>query len=231
MWDKFVDLLTLSPFNGWMKPVGAVALVALGFTGARLFPQLTFSNLGSENMSAFDPGDSRVRYVEPVADGRIQIVVDETRQRTVSGRLDDQNIRTLLLGASRDGADAGLRAVTVDLLTSRAEASDVRDALLYALRHDQNAGVRLKALEGLKPFAHAPEVRNALEGALLTDANPGLRAQAIDLLTLGSSGDVPNLDRQIIGTLQQLMLNENNAYVRQRSQRALESLHASPDVY
>ena len=230
-WDKFVDVLTLSSSGGWLRPAGALTLLAIGFAGARLVPQFSWSNGGFQSMSAFDPSDARVRYVEPVENGRIQIVLDETRQRTVSGRLDDQNIRALLLGATRDEADPGLRAVTVGLLTSRAQASDVRDALVYALGHDQNAGVRLKALQGLKPFAQAPEVRNALEAALLTDSNPGLRAQAIDLLTQNAGGDMENLDRQIIGTLQQLMLNENNAYVRQRSQRALESLHASPEIY
>ena len=100
-----------------------------------------------------------MRYVEPASGGRVQIVLDETRQRMVEGRLDDRQIRSLLLAAAKDPSDPGLRAETVNILNANAQSADVRDALVYALRHDQNAGVRLKAMEGLKPFAREPEVR------------------------------------------------------------------------
>jgi hypothetical protein len=39
------------------------------------------------------------------------------------------------------------------------------------------------------------------------------------------------VDRQIIGTLQELMLREDNAYLRQRSQRILEAANASTEIY
>jgi hypothetical protein len=40
-----------------------------------------------------------------------------------------------------------------------------------------------------------------------------------------------NVDRQIIGTLQELMLREDNAYLRQRSQKILEAVNASTEIY
>jgi len=83
-------------------------------------------------------------------------------------------------------------------------------------------------MEGLKPLAHDPEVRAALASALLNDENPGVRTQAIDLLTAGPGLSV---DRDIVGTLQELMLHENNAYVRDRGRLVLESLKASPETY
>jgi hypothetical protein len=172
---------------------------------------------------------SRVRYVEPAADGRVQIVLDETRQRVISGKLDDSKIRSLLLSAVKDPSDPGLRAETVGILNSRAQSEDVRDVLIFALRHDQNAGVRLKAMQGLKPLAQEPEVRGALSQVLLTDANPGLRTQAIDLLTEGTNA---SMDRQIIGTLQELLQRgEQQGYVRERSRRVLEAMNASVETY
>src|SRR5206468_2649998 len=105
-----------------------------GFLGARLVPPFP-GNGGWRGMSAIDLGGARVRYVEPSADGGVHIVLDEVRERTVSGRLDDRNIRALLMAATRDSADPGLRLATVDLLNSRAQQVDVRDALLQALRH------------------------------------------------------------------------------------------------
>lgn len=234
-WDQLVDSLTLRPSGagGWLRTAGALALLTIGFLGARVAP-----NLGPQiaGMSLADPGAQRVRSVEPAANGGIQIVLDETRQRVVSGHLDDQNIRVLLLSAAKDPSDPGLRYETVGILNDRAQASEVRDILIYALEHDENAGVRLKAMDGLRPFVEQPEVRKALTGVLLSDGNPGMRTQAIDLLTQGVGESTGNpvgnpLDRDVIGTLQELMNRENNAYVRQRGQRVLQLVNASAETY
>jgi hypothetical protein len=236
-WDQLVDSLTLRPTGngGWLKTAGALALLTIGFVSARMAP-----NLGPQisGMSLADPGAQRVRSVGAAANGGIQIVLDETRQRVVSGQLDDQNIRVLLLSAAKDPSDPGLRYETVGILNDRAQTSEVRDTLIYALEHDENAGVRLKAMDGLRPFVTQPEVRKALTGVLLSDGNPGMRTQAIDLLTQGVGeatnslpGKALELDRDVIGTLQELMNRENNAYVRQRGQRVLQLVNASAETY
>ena len=225
-WDRFLD-------TAWLKPVGGLALLTIGFMAARVVPGLVPSlGLGVTGMSLMDPGAQRVRSVEPGPNGGIQIVLDETRQRVVSGGLDDQNLRVLLLSAAKDPSDPGLRYETVGILNDRAQAAEVRDTLIYALEHDENAGVRLKAMDGLKPFVKQPEVRKALAGVLLSDGNPGMRTQAIDLLTQGVGESNSNsLDRDIIGTLQELMNSENNAYVRQRGERVLQLVNASQETY
>lgn len=228
-WDGLVAWVTPAGAGqvAWLRPTAAVALVLVGFLGARLAPTWSWNGPLS-SMSVASPQAEKVRYVESAGQGRVQIVLDETRQRTISGRLDDQEIRSLLIGAAKDPADPGLRAETVGLLSGQADASEVRDALIYALKHDQNPGVRLKALVGLKPRAAIPEVRAALTQALLSDENPGVRTEVIDLLTAGPG---ENLDRQMVGTLQELMSREDNAYVRQRSARVLESMKASSEIY
>lgn len=233
-WDQFVDALTLRLPSGspaWMKTAGALALVTLGFFAARVTP-----GMGIVGMSLATPDAQRVRSVEPAANGGVQIVLDETRHRVVSGNLDDQNIRVLLLSAAKDASDPGLRYETVGILNDRAQADEVRDTLIYALEHDENAGVRLKAMDGLRPLVQHPEVRKALAGVLLSDGNPGMRTQAIDLLTQGVDGADANpnpnmLDRDIIGTLQELMNIESNAYVRQRGEHVLQMVNASRETY
>jgi hypothetical protein len=229
-WDRFLD-------TAWLKPVGGLALLTIGFMAARVAPGLVPSlGLGVTGMSLVDPGAQRVRSVEPGPNGGVQIVLDETRQRTVSGGLDDQNIRVLLLSAAKDPSDPGLRYETVGILNDRAQAAEVRDTLIYALEHDENAGVRLKAMDGLRPFVQQPEVRKALSGVLLSDGNPGMRTQAIDLLTQGVGEGPGNttgnaLGRDIVGTLQELMNSESNAYVRQRGERVLQLVNASQETY
>jgi len=224
-WAQFTNMLGGAAI---LRPVGAVALVALGFLGARLMP---FSGESSLTGASQD-GIARVSDVETQSDGTVRIVVDETRQRTISGNLDDQRIRTRLLEAVRDPSNPGLRADSASLLSQRAQSAEIRSALVYLVGHDANDGVRLKAMEGLKGFANDPEVRDVLSRALLNDANPGVRTQAIDILIPGPDDrSLPNIDRAMIGTLQELMLRENNASVRQRGQRVLEAINASAEVY
>ena len=238
-WEEFTSALSVFPslrldLRLVRGPVGALAMLALGFAAARLAPSLWNSRLFP---GAVEAGMNRVRDVHPFSDGRIQIIVDETRQRRVSGAAGDPQIQALLLAAARDPSDPGLREQSLDLLNKRAPSNEVRDTLVYALRHDDNAGVRLKAIEGLQGFAAEAEVRAALSQTLLSDSNPGVRMRAIDLLTGGEAdlnshiGPNLNLDRQVIGTLQELMQREDNAYLRQRSQRILEALNASTEIY
>jgi HEAT repeat protein len=142
----------------------------------------------------------------------------------LSGNLDDQSIRKLLLAAAKDPSDPGLRVESVDLLKGQPESTEIRRALLYALQHDANSGVRLKALDGLKGFAEDPETRKALTQVLLTDQNPGVRTQVIDLL-------IQHKNDNMVGVLQELMRKEDNGYIRMRCQRALNDMNASVETF
>lgn len=206
----------------WLRPVGAVALVAVGFFAAR-FTGDSAARVRPAFLSP-EPVATQVRYVEPSDSGKIRIVVDETRQRVVSGKLDDEMIQRLLLTAVRDPSDPGMRAESLDLLKSRPESQAVRQVLLYALEYDPNDGVRLKALEGLRDYAAGAEMRKVLSRVLLNDDNPGVRTMAIDLLVKTRAQDV-------VETLQELLLRESNGYVRLRSQKALREMNASVETF
>lgn len=230
LWDRVRDAFTIrvGPVPAGLQPVGALALVMLGFLGARFMPQSLsgrFEPAGRFDSSAvMEPVASRVKYVEPEGPGKVQIVLEETRQKTLRGDLSDQSIQRLLLAAAKDPADAGLRVESVDLLRTSPESKAVRNALLYALQHDPNSGVRLKALEGLKASAGDPEVRKTLSEVLLSDKNPGVRTQVIDLL-------IQQKEHKMVGVLQELMRKEDNSYVRFRCQRALHDMNASVETY
>jgi hypothetical protein len=213
----------LTSWNWFGKPVSAVTLIAMGFFGARVFPT---DGLRASHMGLGDTGPvaSRVRFVEPGESGRVQIVLEETRQRTLSGDMDDAAIRTLLLRAARESSDPGVRVETMDLLKGQPQSQDVRRALLHALRQDPNAGVRLKALEALRPSAGEPDVRQVLAEVLLKDDNPGVRTQAVDLLT-------QKREPELVGVLQELMTRENNNYVRMKCQRVLADMNASAETF
>ena len=224
-WSKLRQGFTIN-FHfapGWAQPAGLAAMLVLGFLAARMTPGSLPTPWRTASVLA-EPVSSRVRYVEPTASGKVQIVIDETRQRVLSGNLEDQSIQRLLLTAAKDPSDAGLRVESVDLLKSRPQSAEVRSALLYAVQHDANAGVRLKALDGLKDFADDPETRQTLTRVLLKDDNPGVRTQVIDLL-------IQHHSNAMVSVLQELMMKEDNGYIRMRCQKALHEMNASIETY
>ena len=203
------------------QPAGALALLAIGFFAARFIPGFSganFAGLGPDSIV------SSIRSVQPDNTGRVQISLDETRRRVVSGRLDDQNIRRLLLAAAREQDNPGVRVESVGLLKDQCTFAETRGVLLEAVLHDPNPGVRMKALEGLKSFSTDPEVRRTLAQVLLKDQNAGVRIQVIDLL-------IARQDAATIGVLQTLIGKEDNGYVRMRCQNALRDMNASVGTF
>ena len=201
-------------------PLGAMTLMALGFLVARLMPNLVPS-LGSSDGGTNHAGlTSSIRSVQPDSSGHVQIDVDETRRRVISGSVQNSEIQQLLLAALRDESNSGVRVDVMNVLKDQAGTANVRKALLEAVTHDPNPGVRLKALEGLKRFEGDPETRKTLSRALLADSNPAVRMQVIDLLT-------SQKDDSLIGVFQSLVQKDDNSYVVQKCQRALREQNAS----
>jgi HEAT repeats/Putative zinc-finger len=214
-WRLFLEALADS-FSGLERlrvPLGAAAMIALGFFAARFTSQTTTA----------DPVFHTVRSVQPDGSGRVQISLDETRRRTVTGSMDDQNIQQLLLAAAQSDNPAA-RLESLGMLKGRAESSSVREALLNAVAHDPNPGVRMAALEGLKPLSGEQDVRKVLSQVLLADDNPAIRVQVVDML-------VAHRDDDMVGVFQDLMQKENNSYVRMKSEQALKAMNASVGTF
>jgi len=206
-------------------PVGAMALVALGFVAARYTPE----KFGGVRAALAAPLFSSVRSVEPNASGQVQIAVDETRRHVVSGTFQDPQIQELLVSGVTDGSNPNVRLQSIRILHdnasgSSADSEQVRQALLGALQHDPSPAVRLKALDGLKQFAGDLSVRTALANVLQKDDDANVRVQAIDLLSA-------HHDDSIVGVLQNVLQKEDNPYVHAQIIQLLEQLRASVGTY
>jgi hypothetical protein len=201
-------------------PVGAMALVALGWFGARYAPE----KFGGIRAGLTQPMFSNVQSIEPGASGKVQIAVDEVQRRVVTGTLAEPRIQQLLLDAVREESNPGLRVQSIGVLKNSADSEEIRHALIDAVSHDPNAGVRLKALEGLTPYAGDPDVRKTLANVLLKDENAGVRVQAIDLLTA-------HHDDSIVGVLQDVVRKEDDGYIRTRARDLLQTMKASIGTY
>jgi len=223
-WRLFLDAMgvSLSGLGRLRQPIGAVALVAIGFFAARLStaPSPSTGGLLTSVTSPTDDVYSTVRSVQPDNAGGVAIALDETRRKVVKGNMNDGTIQRLLLAAAHEDNPA-VRVESVDLLRSQSGSTEVRDALLNVVSQDANPGVRLKALEGLKPLAADSEVRKTLGRVLLSDDNVAVRMLVIDLL-------VAHRDDNMVGMMQGLVQKENNNSVRLKLEKALRDMNASP---
>ena len=235
-WHSFRE-----PFRSFMAPIlglrqlaAAAALVVLGFLAARFTPRANFlpgTSLGMATppagVAGFSPEMvSGIRSVQPdPSSGQVRIALDETYSKVVTGSPDSSEIQQLLVRASRDQGNPGLRVESIEILKDHSASASVRRALLHALTRDPNPGVRLKALEGLKHLPSSDlEVRQALTRALLSDQNPAVRIQVIEVLTEDS-------DEALVGVLQGLIQKEQNNYVRIRCRDALRQMNASVGAF
>jgi hypothetical protein len=217
----FESLRNFSRFHIPLQiPVGAIALVALGYFGARYTPE----KFGGIRAGLTQPMFSSVQSIEPGDSGKVHIAVDEVQRRMVIGSLEEPRIQQLLLNAVREESNPGVRVESIGVLKNSADSDEVRRALIDALSHDPNAGVRLKALEGLKQYAGDPSVRKTLANVLLKDENAGVRVQAIDMLTA-------HHDDSIVGILQDVMQKEDDGYIRTRTRDLLQAMKASVGTY
>ncbi len=222
-WHLFLAAVahSFSSLDRLRQPIGALALLAIGFFGARLTAPrpVTPTPAAAPSQDIF----TTVRSVQPDSAGHVQIAYDETRRNIVRGSVDDPAIQRLMLAGAHEDNPA-VRVESVDMLKDRAGSTEVRDALLNAVSADTNPGVRLKALEGLKPLAGDAEVRKTLSRVLLSDDNPAVRMQVVDLLTA-------HRDDYMVGLMQGLVQRENNDSVRLKLEKALKEMNASVGTF
>lgn len=132
-WEKYWQEKWKMDFR---VPVAALALLTIGWFSAKIYaPQ-------PSNAAII----STVRSVEPDASGHLTIAVDDVQRRIVSGRLNDDNVRRLLLTAARDESNPGVQVECVDALKKMAYSSDIRATLLVAVQHDPSPSVRMEVI-------------------------------------------------------------------------------------
>lgn len=219
--------IALPAFPGpWSNRLAFASLfLLLGFGLSRVADGVNMlgglRHTGVEQASLLSPGISRVRTVRPDSNKRVRLVVDHIQQQEITGSITDENVRLLLLQASKDPSDPGLRIDSVEMLKDQS-GSDIRDALLYSVQHDENAAVRLKALEGLRNFRSDRGTRDVLRAVLENDSSPAVRTEAIDVLV--PAGAATSVSSDLAQTLQTVIESEPaNDYLRARCLQILSA--------
>jgi len=205
-------------------PALAAAIFIVGFAGGvGATYQLLSSRPGQVPAVSTPVTESSIAGIRSVSQepgsNQVTIKYDTVSTQQAQGSLNDQRIQQLLLFATRNNYNSGVRMDSVDLLTQQPNDTQVREALIYALRYDSNPGVRLKALDGLAAYVKSdPRVRDALLEALMNDANPGVRTEALHLL------EPVRADSSVRAVLQRLAENDRSEYIKNQARNMLAQL-------
>jgi len=211
------------------SPALASAILIVGFGAGILTTWKVFGNSPAGGGSAIvrpSTGDNveaniaGIHSITPVdGSNNVEITYDKLVPTTAKGDINDPRIQQLLLLASRNQANSGVRIDSVNLLSQKSGENNVREVLMSALRYDKNPGVRLKALEGLSGVIKTDtRVRDAVLEALLHDTNTGVRSEALHVL------QPVKADSSVRITLEELVRNDKNSYIKLESERMLGSL-------
>ena len=220
----FWQRLVFDP-GAWLRPIRlapalAAAIFIVGFAGGIGATYQVMNGRNPVEPLAAPPNESSITGIQSISQqpgsSQISIKYNTVSTQEAQGSLNDQRIQQLLLFATRNNYNSGVRMDSVDLLTQTPNDTHVREALLYALRYDSNPGVRLKAIEGLGSYVkNDVRVRDAVLEALVNDSNPGVRGQAIDLL------EPVRADSSVRIVLQRLAENDQNQYIRSQARNVL----------
>jgi hypothetical protein len=174
---------------------------------------------------------ANVRSIAVVKNGdgsgpeKVQIGYDRVVPETMTGSLDNPEIRQLLLKGAEGRVDPDVQTNSVNLLVGdclagrHCDDAPVREALMRTVRHDKEASVRLKALEHLQPYvAEDRAVRNVVLQALLKDSDSNVRMKAVDLLQPVDS------DISVRQALHSVADTDQNPYLRTVSRQVLDGL-------
>jgi hypothetical protein len=212
----------------WLRPVKlapalAAAIFIVGFAGGIGATYQVMNGRNSIELPASAPAESSITGIQSISQqpgsSQINIKYNTVATQEAQGSLNDQRIQQLLLFATRNNYNSGVRMDSVDLLTQTPNDTRVREALLYALRYDSNPGVRLKAIEGLGSYVKDDvRVRDAVLEALVNDSNPGLRTQALHLL------QPVRADSSVRLVLERLAESDENQYIRSQARNVLSQM-------
>lgn len=226
--------LAFDPAN-WLRqvrfsPALASVILILGFAGGvgttykiygtRVTPAAQTPIANNGNNSAAEPSIAGIDSITQIpGTDQVSIKYNTVSTQEKQGSLNNQEIQQLLLYATRNNYNSGVRVDSVDLLAQRSSEQQVRDALIYALQNDTNPGVRLKSLDALGNYVKTDtNVRDAVLRALLNDTNSGVRIEALRLI------EPVKADGSVRGVLMALASKDQSTYIKSQARTMLAQL-------
>lgn len=211
-------------------PALATLLVGAGFLSGSLLTRYQAAHAPKPEPPVISSGEGTVASINGIVQTSdpnvVQVSYNRTVPTTFTGRIDEPQLRQLLMRAAESGTNNDIRAQSVGILVAECKAGrcehgkegdvGVRDALLERLRYDKSPAVRLRSLEGLQPYiGEDQKVRDAVLESLMRDSSAEVRTRAIGMLE-PVEGD--SSVRQVLHTVS---TQDENPYIRNASMQAL----------
>jgi hypothetical protein len=167
----------------------------------------------------------RIIHADPRT-GAVEFEFDAVSPMHVSGNMNDENVRNMLVRVLNDEENAGVRLKAVGMIMSQTETGtrvdpEIKVSLIAALKNDVNPAVRMAALNVLQLLSKDAQIQQALAFTLLHDTNPGVRIAAINALAI-TQVEGHALDKSVIGVLKQKTQYDKNIFIRNQSRNILE---------
>jgi hypothetical protein len=199
------------------------ARVVANSASVRLLPQPMLTGFGAATGWSSPVVEASLAGVRGVTrqpgSPKVNVHFDAIVPQTITGLPDEPRIRQLLMFATRNFADSGVRGDSINLLAPQSQDEHIRHLLMYTMQHDGNPEVRLKALSALGRYVKGDrQVRNAVLQAAVDDRNPGVRKQAVQLL-----GPV-RADASVRQVLEYLAHDEQDVELRNLSRSLLATM-------
>jgi anti-sigma factor RsiW len=228
---SFISRLAFDPAT-WLRqvkfsPALASVILILGFAGGVgtgiKFHEPQPVNTGKIIDPVTVPAQASVVSIDSITQdpgsNQVNIKYNTVAPQQYQGSLTDQKVQELLLYASRNNYNSGVRVDSVGLLAQRSSDQQVREALMYALQNDTNPGVRLKSLDALGNYVKTDtNVRDAVLRALVNDDNSGLRIEALRLI------EPVKADGSVRGVLMALAAKDQSTYIKSQARTMLAQL-------
>jgi hypothetical protein len=157
-------------------------------------------------------------------DDQIELSFEAVRQVNVSGNINDETIRSVLMYAMMNGNNPGVRLNSLNLLKTSEQVdydSEIKEAIISAVKYDDNPGVRREALKVLRTIPFDQDVKRSYLYVILNDSSSALRIDAINqLLEVSSKG--AELNKEDRNIFKEKLLDDENSYIRLRAKTVLE---------
>lgn len=215
----------------YAAPALATLLVGVGFLSGSLLTRYQAAHAPAPISTGTAPEPegtvSSINGIVETSDPNVvQVSYNRVVPTTFTGRIDEPQLRQLLMLAAQSSTDNGVHAQSVDLLVKECKAGrcehgkagniDFRDALLVRLRYDKSPAVRLRALEGLQPYiGEDQKVRDAVLESLMGDTSADIRKYAIAML------EPVEGDSSVRRVLHTVSTQDESPYIRNASMQAL----------
>jgi hypothetical protein len=216
--------------NGALSAAAGIIIGFFVFKGENVQPVFA-PDSGTEISTAssvYPDETSGIRNIRLIdadpSDDHIEFSFEAVRQVNVSGNINDEKIRSVLMYAMMNGNNPGVRLNSLNLLKTSDNVdydSEVKEAIISAVKYDDNPGVRREAMKVLKTIPFDQDVKRSYLYVILNDSSSALRIDAINqLLEVSSKGaDLNKEDRDLF---KDKLLDDENSYIRLRAKTILE---------